>query len=120
MNIQRIKEIQDATAYPDSVSVQQALLQVWNECKQEQVEQKEITDEMIEKSAKEWLSNNGIGIGTNITVNSCAWAMEEYHQERMREKLEMFAKEFDKNHWTSAVRYLKHLTHKPSEEGKGK
>jgi hypothetical protein len=30
----RIKEIQDGTAYPDSISVQQALLQVWNECAQ--------------------------------------------------------------------------------------
>jgi hypothetical protein len=35
MNTDRIKEIQKETAYPDSVSVQQALLKVWNECKQE-------------------------------------------------------------------------------------
>jgi hypothetical protein len=32
MNSERIKEIQNKTAYPESVSVQQALLQVWNEC----------------------------------------------------------------------------------------
>lgn len=32
MTSDRIKEIQQTTAYPDSVSVQQALLQVWNEC----------------------------------------------------------------------------------------
>lgn len=31
MNTDRIKEIQQKTAYPDSVSVQQALLKVWNE-----------------------------------------------------------------------------------------
>lgn len=37
MNSNRIKEIQMATAYPDSISVQQALLQVWNECEQEKV-----------------------------------------------------------------------------------
>jgi hypothetical protein len=37
MNIERIKEIQQETAYPDSVSVQQALLKVWNECEQEKV-----------------------------------------------------------------------------------
>jgi hypothetical protein len=37
MNTERIKEIQQATAYPESVSVQQALLQVWNETKQEQL-----------------------------------------------------------------------------------
>jgi len=35
MNSDRIKEIQKTTAYSDSVSVQQALLQVWNECEQE-------------------------------------------------------------------------------------
>lgn len=31
MNTDRIKEIQQETAYPDSISVQQALLKVWNE-----------------------------------------------------------------------------------------
>ena len=37
MNTDRIEEIQkEMTIYPDSISVQQALLQVWNECKQEQ------------------------------------------------------------------------------------
>jgi hypothetical protein len=35
MNIDRIKEIQKETGYPDSISVQQALLKVWNECEQE-------------------------------------------------------------------------------------
>lgn len=37
MNIDRIKEIQQQTAYPESVSVQQALLKVWNETVQEQL-----------------------------------------------------------------------------------
>ena len=37
MTTNRIKEIQSKTAYPESVSVQQALLQVWNECEQEQL-----------------------------------------------------------------------------------
>jgi hypothetical protein len=37
MNTERIKEIQSKTAYPESISVQQALLQVWNECEQEQL-----------------------------------------------------------------------------------
>lgn len=37
MTTNRIKEIQDKTAHPDSVSVQQALLKVWNECEQEQL-----------------------------------------------------------------------------------
>lgn len=35
MTSERIKEIQETTAYPNSVSVKQALLQVWNECEQE-------------------------------------------------------------------------------------
>lgn len=37
MTTDRIKEIQSKTACPDSISVQQALLQVWNECEQEQL-----------------------------------------------------------------------------------
>lgn len=37
MNTERIKEIQQETAYPESVSVQQALLKVWNETEQEQL-----------------------------------------------------------------------------------
>jgi hypothetical protein len=35
MTTDRIKEIQETTPYPESQSVQQALLQVWNECEQE-------------------------------------------------------------------------------------
>lgn len=35
MNSDRIKKLQEQTAFPDSVSVRQALLQVWNECQQE-------------------------------------------------------------------------------------
>jgi len=37
MTSERIKEIHEQTAYPESVSVKQALLQVWNECEQEQL-----------------------------------------------------------------------------------
>ena len=37
MDSDRIKEIQQETAYPESVSVQQALLKVWNETVQEQL-----------------------------------------------------------------------------------
>ena len=35
MTSERIEEIQKGTAYPDSLSVKQALLQVWNETEQE-------------------------------------------------------------------------------------
>jgi hypothetical protein len=46
MNTDRIKEIQQTCAYPNSISVQQALLQVWNECAQEkeQVDDKPVTN----------------------------------------------------------------------------
>ena len=37
MNSERIKKIQEQTAYPESVSVMTALKQVWNECEQEQL-----------------------------------------------------------------------------------
>jgi hypothetical protein len=36
MTTDRIKEIQETTPYPESHSVQQALLQVWNECEQQE------------------------------------------------------------------------------------
>ena len=42
----RIKEIQDKTAFPDSVSVCQALLQVWNECQQDNSNNKYTEDDM--------------------------------------------------------------------------
>jgi hypothetical protein len=35
MTADRIQEIQSKTAFPDSVSVCQALFQVWNECEQD-------------------------------------------------------------------------------------
>lgn len=35
MTSDRIKEILMTTAYPESVSIKQALLQVWNECEQD-------------------------------------------------------------------------------------
>lgn len=38
MTPERIKEIQEETAYPDSISVQQALMKVWNECERERYE----------------------------------------------------------------------------------
>jgi hypothetical protein len=39
MDSNRIKELQEQTAYPESISVYKALLQVWNECQQEHNEQ---------------------------------------------------------------------------------
>ena len=47
MNSDRIKEIQETTAYPESVSVKLALLQVWNECEQQQNKIKETDAKLI-------------------------------------------------------------------------
>ena len=52
MTTDRIKEIQSKTAYPDSISVQQALLQVWNECEQEKMTNKSAC-EMVTEAGEE-------------------------------------------------------------------
>jgi len=39
MDSDRIKELHEQTAHPESISVYKALLQVWNECQQEYNEQ---------------------------------------------------------------------------------
>jgi antitoxin component HigA of HigAB toxin-antitoxin module len=48
MTTDRIEEIQKKTAYPDSISVQQALLQVWNECQQDMANKKYTEEEVID------------------------------------------------------------------------
>ena len=78
MNIKRIEEIQKETAYPDSISVQQALLKVWNECEQEKVVNKNdlLPDVSIALSGFMdwlWLNHN---ILTNADNNKIA--LEKY------------------------------------------
>jgi len=55
MTANRIKEIQDETAFPDSVSVCQALMKVWNECEQqsERIYSEEEVKEIIKLSCEE-------------------------------------------------------------------
>jgi len=50
MTSDRIKEIQLGTAYPESHSVKQALMQVWNECDQQarQDERRKVLNEVID------------------------------------------------------------------------
>ena len=60
MTSDRIKEIQMGTPYPHSTSVQQALLQVWNECEQD-TQKKE---KLIEVGSK-WV---GKGYGDKVKV----------------------------------------------------
>jgi hypothetical protein len=64
MNSDRIKEIQMATAYPDSQSVQQALLQVWNECQQERSYSEE---DMAESFMACWKANVSDGIECKLS-----------------------------------------------------
>lgn len=50
MNTKRIEEIQKETAYPDSISVQQALLKVWNECEQEKAVKNNAVSPLVSNS----------------------------------------------------------------------
>ena len=52
MTSERIKEIQEQTAYPESRSVMLALKQVWNECEQE-LTKKMYSEEEV-KNIAEW------------------------------------------------------------------
>ena len=52
MTIDRIKEIQDKTAFPDSLSVQQALLQVWNECQENNNTSKITRVEVVDETGR--------------------------------------------------------------------
>ena len=78
MTSDRIKVIQEGTAYPESLSVKQALLQVWNECEQEQNRiKKEIELEWyreLEKKLKDvsYYASYDWGVADNV------W---EYHNE---------------------------------------
>ena len=47
MNSQRIYEIQKKTAYPDSKSVYDALMQVWNECTQTKVAEQNSFEQLV-------------------------------------------------------------------------
>ena len=50
MTTERIKELQQKTAYPNSVSVMLALKQVWNECQQEKTMSQQDKNKLIEDS----------------------------------------------------------------------
>jgi len=63
VNTDRIKEIQKATAYPDSASVQQALLQVWNECQQDSNKANSVD---IEELAKMKSTNYELQLQNNL------------------------------------------------------
>jgi hypothetical protein len=63
MNTDRIKQIQQETAYPESVSVHQALLKVWNETEQEQL--RIGTSGIIAEDVR-WVVNDNAELGVKI------------------------------------------------------
>jgi len=65
MTSERIKEIQQQTAYPDSISVQQALLQVWNECSQLPQQETLYTEEQVREAISKSVS---ILVGQEINL----------------------------------------------------
>jgi hypothetical protein len=77
MTPDRIKEIQDKTAFPDSVSVCQALLQVWNECEQDNKNKKYTEEDVFLIAQKLWndLTNND-----TLTYNT----FEEYFNDKLK------------------------------------
>jgi hypothetical protein len=79
MNSDRIKEIQEQTAYPESVSVKQALLQVWNEC-----EQKQLSISLVSKRLEMRRQASNVfeltkGFTTEPTDNAMKTALEMAH-----------------------------------------
>jgi hypothetical protein len=75
MTSERIKDIQQQTAYPDSVSVQRALLQVWNECSQLPQQETLYTEEQVRKALSE--SFKASQEGYNITSDEIIQSLKQ-------------------------------------------
>ena len=77
MNSNRIKEIQLETAYPNSRSVHQALLQVWNECAQQQSKRtSQLEADKAELLMALILTNDGVN---DIDMHSKNFALIQKH-----------------------------------------
>jgi hypothetical protein len=70
MTTERIKEIQLETAYPESLSVQQALLKVWNECEQAQQQQQKMIEQMQLFEQLEVMLEGGNSINPDSVIRS--------------------------------------------------
>ena len=79
MNSDRIKEIQSKTAYPNSVSVQQALLHVWNECEQEQLSIPLVSKRLEMRRQASNVFELTKGFTTEPTDNAMKTALEMAH-----------------------------------------
>ena len=80
MTTERIKEIQLETAYPESLSVQQALLKVWNECEQAQQQQQRIIEMMQLFEMLEVMLENGNSINPDSVIRSAIQLMIGKHE----------------------------------------
>ena len=66
MTSERIKEIQECTAYPNSKSVQLALLQVWNECAQQSQSEIESLTKEVERLREGLIMAKNYASNTNV------------------------------------------------------
>jgi len=66
MTTDRIKEIQEGTACPNSKSVQQALLQVWNECEQQSQSEIESLTKEVERLREGLIMAKNYASNTNV------------------------------------------------------
>lgn len=91
MNSKRIKEIQAETAYPQSRSVQQALLKVWNECEQEQNKNLYSEEEVLELLEKALTHEDDGETGSLVT------AQKEIRPANFFNWFEQFKKKYETN-----------------------
>ena len=85
MNTERIKEIQQETAYPESISVQQALLKVWNECEQEKT--LSIADVMAMLPSSETIEANGMEGGLRDGELQMFWEGAKWLKSHLQKRL---------------------------------
>ena len=85
MNIERIKEIQQETDCPESISVQQALLKVWNECEQEKA--LSIADVMAMLPSSETIEANGMEAGLRDGELQLFWEGAEWLKSHLQKRL---------------------------------
>ena len=80
MTSERIKEIQQKTAYPESRSVKQALDQVWNECSQESYSKQQVL-ELMKQSFEAGFKKADIveaGLEPKETEQEVNWILLKY------------------------------------------
>ena len=83
MTSERIREIQEQTAYPESRSVKQALDQVWNECSQESYSEERVL-ELMKQAFEAGFKKADIvtaGLEPKETEQEVNWILLKYKKE---------------------------------------